>query len=83
MQLNNNDRSLLDLARMARGGKHGVFPGVSVYRHRDQLWIPLTEVCRDLTAYLNVLHTSMSRSYPLVPATAACLASGRGITYSS
>ena len=45
VQLNSSNRSLLDLARMARGGKHGVFPGVSVYRHRDQLWIPLTEVC--------------------------------------
>ena len=50
MQLNNSDRSLLELARMARAGKHGVFPGVSVFRHRDQLWIPLTEVCSNPTA---------------------------------
>lgn len=43
IQLNSSKHSLNDLSRLAREGRRGVCPGASVFRDRDQLWIPLTE----------------------------------------
>ena len=48
VQLNSSKHSLQDLSGFAREGRRGVCPGACVFRHRDQLWIPLTEVCSNL-----------------------------------
>lgn len=45
VQLNSSKHSLQDLSSFAREGRRGVCAGACVFRHRDQLWLPLTEVC--------------------------------------
>lgn len=44
IMVNSSRHSLQDLAALAKGRRRGICPGACVFRDRDQLWIPLTEV---------------------------------------
>ena len=44
IMVNSSRHSLQELAGLAKERRRGVCPGACVFRDRDQLWIPLTEV---------------------------------------
>ena len=70
MQLNSSKHSLQDLSGLAREGRRGVCLGACVFRDRDQLWIPLTEVFSTSNEMKASLHAHLTQ--PLYDYLASC-----------